>query len=193
MIGQMLEDNDMLDARTISTDEPRQRLDHGHIPHLWNVLTSQYFTGEIIPGSNPDTVDPINVSFADNTRAQRAAILAAAMEESLKSVAVRMCETESASRGSDSYAPGMARTGTFVRRRRRSVVDPSSHFRKPPRPRLPITIKSPPSRSAVSSIEPAASPTTVLNAICVVAGVALAQVAAANSRNAGSVSCFARS
>ena len=51
MIDQMLEDNDMLDARTISTDELRQRLDHGHIPHLWNVLTSQYFTGEIIPGS----------------------------------------------------------------------------------------------------------------------------------------------
>lgn len=49
----------MLDARTISTDELRHRLDHGHIPHLWNVLTSPYFTGELIPGSTrmpPDTI-----------------------------------------------------------------------------------------------------------------------------------------
>ena len=49
----------MLDARTISTDELRQRLDHGHIAHLWNVLTSQYFTGEIIPGSNRMPLDTI--------------------------------------------------------------------------------------------------------------------------------------
>jgi rhodanese-related sulfurtransferase len=55
----MQEDNDMLDARTISTDELRQRLDHGHLPHLWNVLTSQYFTGEVIPGSHRMPLDTI--------------------------------------------------------------------------------------------------------------------------------------
>jgi rhodanese-related sulfurtransferase len=49
----------MLDARTISTDELRQRLDHGHISHLWNVLTSQYFTGEVIPGSTRMPLDTI--------------------------------------------------------------------------------------------------------------------------------------
>jgi rhodanese-related sulfurtransferase len=59
IIEQMPEDNDMLDARTISTDELRQRLDHGHIAHLWNVLTSQYFTGEIIPGSRRMPLDTI--------------------------------------------------------------------------------------------------------------------------------------
>ena len=59
IIDQMPEDNDMLDARTISTDELRQRLDHGHIPHLWNVLTSHYFTGEIIPGSTRMPLDTI--------------------------------------------------------------------------------------------------------------------------------------
>jgi len=59
IMNQMLEDNDMLDARTISTDELRQRLDHGHIPHFWIVLTSQYFTGEIIPGSTRMPLDTI--------------------------------------------------------------------------------------------------------------------------------------
>ena len=49
----------MLDTRTISTGELRQRLDHGHIPRLWNVLTSQYFTGEIIPGSTRMPLDTI--------------------------------------------------------------------------------------------------------------------------------------
>lgn len=65
IIEQLLEDNDMLDARTISTDELRQRLDHGHIAHLWNVLTSQYFTGEMIPGSTRlplDTIDHATTS-----------------------------------------------------------------------------------------------------------------------------------
>jgi rhodanese-related sulfurtransferase len=64
IIDHMLEDNDMRDARTISTDELRQRLDHGHIAHLWNVLTSQYFTGDIIPGSTRMPLDTIGHATA---------------------------------------------------------------------------------------------------------------------------------
>jgi rhodanese-related sulfurtransferase len=41
----------MADVRNLSTHELRQRLAQGDSPQLWNVLTSQYFTGELIPGS----------------------------------------------------------------------------------------------------------------------------------------------
>lgn len=37
--------------RTITTSELDGRLQNGEIPHFWNVLTDDYFTGEMIPGS----------------------------------------------------------------------------------------------------------------------------------------------
>jgi rhodanese-related sulfurtransferase len=49
----------MADVRNLSTDELRQRLAYGDGPQLWNVLTSQYFTGELIPGSRRMPLDTI--------------------------------------------------------------------------------------------------------------------------------------
>lgn len=37
--------------KTITTSELDGRLQKGEIPHFWNVLTDDFFTGEIIPGS----------------------------------------------------------------------------------------------------------------------------------------------
>lgn len=37
--------------RTITTSALQQRLQDGEIAHFWNVLTDDYFTGEMIPGS----------------------------------------------------------------------------------------------------------------------------------------------
>ena len=75
----------------------------------------------------------------------RAAYLTPATDDSLKSVAARICPISSFAftRGTpDSSLSGTASTGTCVRRKRRSVVDPSSHLRRPPSPCVPITIKS---------------------------------------------------
>ena len=49
----------MADVRSLSTDELSQRLAAGNSPQLWNVLTSQYFTGELIPGSRRMPLDTI--------------------------------------------------------------------------------------------------------------------------------------
>lgn len=37
--------------RTITTADLHDRLQEGEIAHFWNVLTDDYFTGEMIPGS----------------------------------------------------------------------------------------------------------------------------------------------
>ena len=49
----------MADVRNLSTDELSQRLAAGNSPQLWNVLTSQSFTGELIPGSRRMPLDTI--------------------------------------------------------------------------------------------------------------------------------------
>jgi rhodanese-related sulfurtransferase len=52
-------DTRMTDVRTLSTEELQQRLDQGDRPQFWNVLTNQYFTGELIPGSRRVPLDTI--------------------------------------------------------------------------------------------------------------------------------------
>ena len=49
----------MAHVPNLSTDQLRQRLAQGDSPQLWNVLTSQYFTGEFIPGSRRMPLDTI--------------------------------------------------------------------------------------------------------------------------------------
>jgi len=55
----------MADVRNLSTDELSQRLAQGNSPPLWNVLTSQYFTGEFIPGSQRMPLDTIGHETTD--------------------------------------------------------------------------------------------------------------------------------
>jgi rhodanese-related sulfurtransferase len=46
-------------AQTISIDELTKRLDDGDVAQLWNVLTDDYFTGEMIPGSRRVPLDRV--------------------------------------------------------------------------------------------------------------------------------------
>jgi rhodanese-related sulfurtransferase len=55
----------MADVRNLSTDELSQRLAAGNSPQLWNVLTSQFFTGELIPGSRRMPLDTIGRETID--------------------------------------------------------------------------------------------------------------------------------
>jgi rhodanese-related sulfurtransferase len=54
----------MTDVRTISTDDLRRRLDQGTNLELWNVLTEQWFTGDMIPGSRRMPLDTIEHNTA---------------------------------------------------------------------------------------------------------------------------------
>jgi len=49
---------------TITTDELVQGLRDGSIGELWNTLTDEYFTGEMIPGSRRAPVDRIGREVA---------------------------------------------------------------------------------------------------------------------------------
>ena len=49
----------MKDVRTLSTQELQQRLDRDSGLHVWNVQTSQWFSGELIPGSRRVPLDTI--------------------------------------------------------------------------------------------------------------------------------------
>ena len=49
----------MAHVPNLSTDQLRQRLAQGDSPQLWNVLTTQHFTGEFIPGSRRMPLDTI--------------------------------------------------------------------------------------------------------------------------------------
>lgn len=44
---------------TIDTSGLIDRLEDGEIEHFWNVLTDDYFTGELIPGSRRVPVDRV--------------------------------------------------------------------------------------------------------------------------------------
>ena len=44
---------------TITIDELRSRLAAGSIDEFWNVLTDQYFSGELIPGSRRVALDTV--------------------------------------------------------------------------------------------------------------------------------------
>lgn len=54
----------MTSIKIISTAELEQRLEEGEIPRFWNVLTDDYFTGELIPGSRRVPLDRV----VDETR-----------------------------------------------------------------------------------------------------------------------------
>ena len=54
----------MADVRTISTDELVRQLQDGAIAEFWNVLTDDYFTGEVIPGSRRVPLDHIGREVA---------------------------------------------------------------------------------------------------------------------------------
>ncbi len=55
----------MADVRNVSSDELSRRLAAGRSPQVWNVLTSQYFTGELIPGSRRMPLDTIGREAVD--------------------------------------------------------------------------------------------------------------------------------
>lgn len=44
---------------TITTAELQRRREQGEIPNFWNVLTDDYFTGELIPGSRRVPLDEV--------------------------------------------------------------------------------------------------------------------------------------
>src|SRR3712207_2209943 len=57
----------MADIRTISTDELRQRLAQPRSGlQFWNVLTDDYFAGEMIPGSRRVPLDTIGREVAES-------------------------------------------------------------------------------------------------------------------------------
>ncbi len=57
----------MTDIRTLSTDELRERLaqPRGQL-HFWNVLTDEYFAGEMIAGSRRVPLDKLGRQVAES-------------------------------------------------------------------------------------------------------------------------------
>jgi rhodanese-related sulfurtransferase len=55
----------MTDVRTIATGDLRDRLDQTTKFECWNVLTDEWFTGEMIPGSRRMPLDTIEQNVAD--------------------------------------------------------------------------------------------------------------------------------
>ena len=51
-------------AATIETEDLKNRIDSGSIQEFWNVLTDQYYRGELIPGSRRVSLDQIGRSVA---------------------------------------------------------------------------------------------------------------------------------
>ena len=56
----------MADIQTITTEDLKHRLDQGGDFHFWNVLTDEYFHGELIPGSHRVPLDRIGRESATN-------------------------------------------------------------------------------------------------------------------------------
>jgi rhodanese-related sulfurtransferase len=54
----------MQDIRTISIDDLARKIDEGKPFYFWNVLTNDYFTGELIPGSERVPLDRIGREVA---------------------------------------------------------------------------------------------------------------------------------
>lgn len=54
----------MSTAQTITLDALTQRLAAGSVAQLWNVLTDDYFTGEMIPGSRRVPLDHVGREVA---------------------------------------------------------------------------------------------------------------------------------
>jgi rhodanese-related sulfurtransferase len=66
----------MTDIRTLSVDELRERLaqPRGHL-HFWNVLTDEYFAGEMIPGSRRVPLDKLGREVAESGLEKSAEII----------------------------------------------------------------------------------------------------------------------
>ena len=60
---------------TISTPELAQRFREDVGLHLWNVLTDEYFKGELIPGSRRVPVDHLGEALRGSTLAKDAAVV----------------------------------------------------------------------------------------------------------------------
>jgi rhodanese-related sulfurtransferase len=60
---------------TISTEELRSRFAHDVGLHLWNVLTDEYFKGELIPGSRRVPTDRLGEALRRSTLASDARIV----------------------------------------------------------------------------------------------------------------------
>ena len=65
----------MAKARTISTEQLQERLKQGNSLHLWNVLTADYFKGEMIPGSRRVPLDTIGREVSKAQSAKGAEII----------------------------------------------------------------------------------------------------------------------
>lgn len=66
----------MADApTTITVDELARGLSDGSIAELWNALTDEYFTGEMIPGSRRVPVDRVGREVANSELAKDTAIV----------------------------------------------------------------------------------------------------------------------
>jgi rhodanese-related sulfurtransferase len=55
-------------TRTITVAELRDRIEAGTIDEFWNVLTDEYFSGELIPGSRRMPLDRIGRSVGEISR-----------------------------------------------------------------------------------------------------------------------------
>jgi rhodanese-related sulfurtransferase len=54
----------MAELKTITTEELRERLSGGGALQFWNVLTDEYFHGEMIPGSRRVPLDQVGREVA---------------------------------------------------------------------------------------------------------------------------------
>ncbi len=52
---------------TITAEDLKNRLDRGPIPEFWNVLTDDYFTGELISGSRRVPLDRVGREVAERS------------------------------------------------------------------------------------------------------------------------------
>lgn len=62
-------------VRTITIDELAASLRDGSVAEFWNVLTDDYFTGEMIPGSRRVPLDRIGRTVAGDALPRDAAIV----------------------------------------------------------------------------------------------------------------------
>ena len=65
----------MSTTRTITVDTLVQRVAAGLVAELWNVLTDDYFTGELIPGSRRVPLDHVGREVATSALARDTAIV----------------------------------------------------------------------------------------------------------------------
>lgn len=62
-------------ARIITTEELAQRLEEGGALQFWNVLTDDYFKGEMLPGSERVPVDRVGREAAQRGLARNSEII----------------------------------------------------------------------------------------------------------------------